>query len=160
EFLKHHPLMDTYCERDTLVGKKTFQYLVQEWIEIYGNWDSKTRPDHYKCGQKSFYLMSCQELTGWKFDVAKAESLVIRIEEMQEELRANVEPQLPPRSLKKTEEQFYTMPAKPFKKDGSLAASWTKFAEKHNATQNDDGTWNFYGKDYAVEAGKLLDVKL
>lgn len=160
EFLKHHPLMDTYCERDTLVGKKTFQYLVQEWIEIYGQWDSKVRPDHYKCGQKSFYLMSCQELTGWKFDVAKAESLVIRIEEMQEELRANVEPQLPPRSLKKTEEQFYTMPAKPFKKDGSLAASWAKFAEKHNATQNDDGTWNFYGKDYAVEAGKLLDVKL
>lgn len=159
QFLKHHPLMDTYCQRDALVGKKTLHYLVNEWVEIYGAWDSSKRPDHYKCGQKSFYLMACQELSGWKFDIDKARLLAVRIEAMMEELRASVEPQLPPRSLKKTEEQFYTMPAKPFKKDGSLAASWIKFVEKHNAVQVGD-EWAFYGKRYTPVSGKLLDVKL
>lgn len=160
EFLQYHPLMDTYCQRDTLVGKKTYQYLVSEWIEVYGEWDANKRPDHFKSGQKSFYLMSCQELSGWKFDTEKAAVLAVKIEAMMEELRSSVEPQLPPRSLKKTEEQFYTMPAKPFKKDGSLSSAWEKFAAKHNGTENPDKTWKFYGKDYVIESGKLLDVTL
>ncbi len=159
EFQKHHPLMDTYCQRDTLVGKKTYLYLISEWVSIYKDWDVTERPQHFKSGQKSFYLMSCQELSGWKFDVDKAKALAIRIEGMMEGIRADVEPKLPPRDLKKTEQQFYTMPTKPFKKDGSLAASWIKFAEKHNAVQQGDA-WLFYGKEYEPTAGLLLDVKL
>jgi len=159
EFKQHHELMDVYCQRDALVGKKTYAMLVNEWIQIYGSWDSKDRPQHFKSGQKSFYLMSCQELTGWKFDIEKAKDLAIRIESMMEEIRAEVEPKLPPRDLKKTEQQFYTMPAKPFKKDGSLAASWIKFVEKHNAVQQGD-FWLFYGKQYKPVSGQLLEVKL
>lgn len=159
EFSKHHPLMDTYCQRDTLVGKKTYLSLVNEWISIYKEWDVSERPQHFKSGQKSFYLMSCQELSGWKFDLEKAKELATRIEQMMEEIRADVEPKLPPRDLKKTEQQFYTMPAKPFKKDGSLASSWIKFVEKHSATQDGD-FWLFYGKPYKPEAGQLLDIKL
>lgn len=159
EFQKYHPLMDVYCQRDTLVGKKTFKLLVKEWVEIYGSWDAVNRPSHFKSGQKSFYLMSCQELSGWKFDIAKANDLVVKIEGMMEELRAEVEPKLPPRSLKKTEQQFYTMPAKPFKKDGSYSSTWDKFVAKHNAVQVGD-SWEFYGKVYTPSAGVLLDVKL
>ena len=77
--------------------------------------------------------MSCQELSGWKFDIELGKELVIKIEEMMEEIRAEVEPTLPPRKLKKTEEKDYKMPAKPFKKDGSLSSSMEKWITKHNA---------------------------
>lgn len=160
EFKQHHPLMDTYCARDAYIGKLTFIDLVREWKGIYKEWDSVNWPQHYRAGQKAFYLMSCQELTGWKFDTVAAEKLKIRIEGMMEELRADVEPQLPPRPLKKTEEAFYKMPAKPFKKDGSYSSHWEKFVEKHNGKLLDEGVWEFYGKSYLVEGGKVLDVTL
>ncbi len=155
EFMQHHPLMDTYCIRDTEVDVKIFHGLCKEWESIYGVPFSHTQS--YKCGQKSFYLMSCQELAGWKFDQEEAKKLAVRIDNMMEEIRSEVEPKLPPRALKKTEEKDYTMPAKPFKKDGSFSSTWEKFVAKHNAKLVGD-SWEFYGKLYKPEAGKLLDV--
>lgn len=157
EFLKYHPLMDEYCERDTLIGKMTYKSLINEWVDIYGSFNGF--PDFFKVGQKTFYLMSCQELTGWKFDIDLANDLVVKIEVMMEEIRADVEPTLPPRKLKKTEEKDYKMPAKPFKKDGSYSSAWTKFAEKHGGKEL-DGEWEFYGKKYPVESGRILDIEL
>ena len=157
EFMQHHPLMDTYCIRDTEVVVKIFEGLCREWKSIYGVAFSPTQA--YKCGQKSFYLMSCQELTGWKFDQDAAHKLVARIEQMMEEIRAEVEPKLPPRPLKKSEEKEFTMPAKPFKKDGTHSSAWDKFVEKHNGKQVGE-VWEFYGKLYAIEPGKMLDVTM
>lgn len=157
EFMQHHPLMDTYCIRDTEVVVKIFEGLCREWKSIYGVAFSHTQA--YKCGQKSFYLMSCQELTGWKFDQDAAHNLAARIEQMMEEIRAEVEPKLPPRSLKKSEEKEFTMPAKPFKKDGTHSSAWDKFVEKHSGKQVGD-EWEFYGKLYAIEPGKMLDVTM
>ena len=157
EFMQHHPLMDTYCIRDTEVVVKIFEGLCREWKSIYGAAFSHTQA--YKCGQKSFYLMSCQELTGWKFDQDAAHNLAARIEQMMEEIRAEVEPKLPPRSLKKSEEKEFTMPEKPFKKDGTYSSAWDKFVEKHNGKQVGD-EWEFYGKLYAIEPGKMLDVTM
>ena len=157
EFMQHHPLMDTYCIRDTEVVVKIFEGLCKEWKSIYGVAFSHTQA--YKCGQKSFYLMSCQELTGWKFDQDAAHKLAARIEQMMEEIRAEVEPKLPPRPLKKSEEKEFTMPAKPFKKDGTHSSAWDKFVEKHSGKQVGD-EWEFYGKLYAIEPGKMLDVTM
>lgn len=157
EFMQYHPLMDVYCDRDTDVNVLIFHGLCKEWKEIYKA--DFTHTQAYKCGQKSFYLMSCQELAGFKFDVQKAQALAIRIQNMMEEIRAEVEPKLPPRSLKKGEEKEYTMPAKPFKKDGAFSATWEKFVSKHEGKQLGD-EWEFYGKCYKVEAGKLLDVTM
>lgn len=157
EFMQYHPLMDVYCDRDTDVNVLIFHGLCKEWKEIYKSDFAHTQA--YKCGQKSFYLMSCQELAGWKFDIQKAQTLAVRIGQMMEEIRAEVEPKLPPRSLKKGEEKEYTMPAKPFKKDGSYSSTWDKFVEKHNGKQVGD-EWEFYGKRYDVKAGQMLDVKL
>lgn len=159
EFMRYHPLMDEYCERDTTIGKLTFHALIDEWIDLYGSWDSKVWSAHFKAGQKSFHLMACQELAGWKFDVEKAKKLEIQIHEMMEDIRKNVEPKLPPRGLKKTEEKDYKMPAKPFKKDGSYSSSWDKFVEKHNGECTENG-WKFYGKIVEIEANKILDIKL
>lgn len=160
EFKKYHPLMSEYCERDALVGKLTFIELIKEWKSIYKTWDCNTWPLHFKSGQKAFYLMSCQELTGWKFDVEGAKELYSRIETMMEEIRASVEPQLPPRALKKSEEKEYSMPAKPFKQDGSYSSTMLKWLEKHNATI-DPATMDVvaYGKRYNIVPNSMLDIK-
>lgn len=162
EFQQWHPEMDVYCDRDTDVNALVYEYLKKEWKIVYQKDFEIT--DAYKCGQKSFYLMSCQELTGFKFDVEGGKSLAVRIEQMMEDIRLEVEPQLPPRALKKSEESFYSMPAKPYKKDGSYSSAWTKFVEKHNGKQlehNFEGDeWEFYGKPYFVEPSYMLDVKL
>lgn len=159
EFMQYHPRMDNYCDRDTDVTVMIFDYLCKEWKEVYKS--DFTTTDAFKCGQKSFFLMSCQELTGWKFDTVLAASLKERIIQMMEDIRAEVEPQLPPRALKKSEEKYYTMPAKPFKKNGEFSSSWEKFVEKHNgAVDSVTGIWTFYGKEYPVAAGLMLDIKL
>lgn len=160
EFRNYHPLMDSYCERDTYIGKLTFIDLVREWTSVYGKWNPIDWPQHFKAGQKAFYLMSCQELTGWKFDVQAGEKLQVRIQGMMEEIRAIVEPQLPPRPLKKTEEANFRMPAKPFKKDGSYSSHWEKFVVKHQGKLLENGEWEFYKKSYSVEGGKILDITL
>lgn len=159
EFMQWHPEMDVYCDRDVDVNVMLYQYLQKEWQEVYGKPFSIT--DAYKCGQKSFYLMSCQELTGFKFDVEGGKKLAVRIQEMMEEIRATVEPQLPPRALKKSEEKYYSMPAKPWKKSGEFASSWEKFVEKHNGVlDTNTGLWEFYGEKYPVVAGSMLNIKL
>lgn len=162
EFKKYHPLMDDYCDRDTEIAALAFKRMIKEWLEIYGAWDASSWPRHFVSGQKSFYLMSCQELSGWKFDQAKAKAVAAKIVDMMEELRAKVEPQLPPRSLKKAEEAYYTMPAKPFKINGEYSSTWEKFVAKHNAelVDADQRIWKFYGKEYKVAAKQMLDVKL
>jgi hypothetical protein len=158
EFQQHHPEMDTYCIRDTDVNKMAFEYLLREWEVVYNSSFEITQA--FKCGQKSFYLMSCQELTGWKFDQKLAAELEIKIAEMMEEIRAEVEPKLPPRALKKSEEKEYTFPAKPFKKDGSISSSLEKFIAKHNGSLLENNQVVLYGETYEVEAGKMLDFQL
>ena len=156
EFMQYHPDMDVYCERDTEVNRLTYQYLLKEWKEVYGVEFEMTQA--FKCGQKSFYLMSCQELTGWKFDMKLAQELEARIANMMEEIRAEVEPQLPHRQLKKAEEKEYTFPAKPFKKNGEFSAIMEKFIEKHNGELLDNGNIMFFGKEYEVEPGKIIEM--
>lgn len=158
EFRQYHPIMDGYCERDALIGKMVYKSLISEWKEVYGEFSGWTAA--FKSGQKSFYLMSCQELTGWKFNIDYGLELAEKIRGMMEELRSEVEPCLPPRSLKKTEEKEYKMPAKPFKKDGSYSSSWEKFAQKHSGTQVSETVWNFYGEEVKVQAGFILNIKL
>ena len=159
EFMQHHEEMDVYCERDVDVNVRVLNFLKKEWKDVYGIDFQVT--DAFKCGQKSFYLMSCQELTGWKFDIQLAEELSQRIAGMMEDIRAEVEPKLPLRELKKGEQKEYTMPAKPFKKDGSYSSTWLKWVEKHNGVKDEStGMWTFYGKQYPVAGGLMLDVKL
>ena len=158
QFSFHHPEMDVYCERDVDVNEKVVVELFKEWEELYQS--PFTITDAFKCGQKSFYLMSCQELAGWKFDVPAAQALEKRIEQMMEDIRVVVEPQLPPRPPKKSEEKEYTIPAKPFKKDGSLSSVMLRWIERHQGIANIDGTWDFYGKTYHLVPNLLLDVSM
>lgn len=78
--------------------------------------------------------MARQEITGFRFDIAKATALKQQIEADMEQLRAACEPQFPSRKLNKSEESEWTLPAKPFKKDGSYSASLLNFVERKNLT--------------------------
>lgn len=159
EFKQPSPLMTEYNIRDVDVNILVFNYLYKEHQKLYGR-EAPIASQAFKCGQKSFFLMSCQEYSGWKFDLELAEEVRQRLEQDMEDIRAEVEPQLPPRELKKGEQKDYTMPAKPFKKDGTYSANWLKWVEKHNGKELDNGEWEFYGKRYPVVGGSMLDIKL
>lgn len=159
EFLVHSEDMDIYCERDTEVNVKAFWMMWEEFCDSYEVKD-KVLPAHFKCGQKAHYLMSCQEYSGWKFDRKLGAELQEKIIKMMVELEEEVLPKLPPRKLKKGEQKDYSMPAKPFKKDGSFSSHMLNFIEKHSGKVNEDGTVEFYGNNYKVEGQLLLDVKL
>lgn len=160
EFKQWHPKLGIYCERDVDVNIKTFWYLWKEFTDMYGTEWNGEMPAHYRCGQKSFFLMSCQEFTGWKFDVEYGRKLLQQIKDMMEEIEKEVEPNLPPRKMKKGEQKEYTMPAKPYKKDRSYSSHMLNFIKKHNGIEKSDGFVEFYGKDYKVEGGKILDVMM
>lgn len=159
EFLQHSELMDVYCERDIDVNILLFHNLWKRFCEYY-NVENRILPDHFKCGQKSFYLMSCQEFTGWKFDLDYARELASKIEVMMKDIEDNVLPKLPPRKLKKGEMKDYTMPMKPFKKDGTYSSHMLNFITKHNGVIKENNVVEFYGKDYNVESQVMLDVQL
>ena len=157
EFKFYHPLMDDYCDADVEANIGIFFTWWRRAIDLYG--DNWIHPS-YKLGQKSFALMKAQEYTGVVFDRELGEKLKVSLTEDLAEIERNVLPQLPPRVLKKGEEKDYSMPAKPFKKDGSYSSHMLNFIEKNNGIVNEDGTVKFYGKNYAVTSKKLLDVKL
>jgi hypothetical protein len=94
--------------------------------------------------------MGMQALSGICFDQEAARKLVTHIQEEMEKIEAEVEPQLPPRRLKKGEEKEYQMPLKPFKKDGSLSVIMAKFLEKHNLT--------LIGINHIQWEGELLQI--
>lgn len=159
EFSVHSEYMDVYCERDVDVNIKLLHKLLSDFCRIYGITNFSI-PDHYKCGQKNFFLMSCQEYTGWKFDVKYGLDLAERIKKMMDEIEQNVLPKLPPRKLKKGEQKEYTLPAKPFKQDGSFSSHMLNFIEKHKGSvvSQEDKIVNFYGKDYEISSRVQLEI--
>lgn len=158
EFMIWHPKMGEYCERDVDVNIKTFWNLWQKFNSRYDF--GETLPSHYRMGQKQWYLMTCQELTGFKFDKEKAIELKKYIEEEMEKIRVEVEPKLPERGMKKGEQKEYTMPAKPYKKDGSFSATMLKFIDKHNAEVVDQNHIKVFGKVEEIQSKKILDLKV
>lgn len=110
----------------------------------------------YLASKVTFHLMGQQAITGFGFDREKAESLVEHIKEEMRKIEEEIEPQLPPRPLKKGEEKGYTIPAKPFKKDGTLSAVMEKWLEKHGLELIGVNHIQWEGELVKIEGGKLL----
>lgn len=115
----------------------------------------------YLASRFAFAGMAAQSETGIQFDAEAARALVTRIEAEMKEIADGVEPKLPPRKLKKSEEKDVTLPAKPFKKDGTMSATLEKFFEKHGVTEVIPGsgplTFRWIDASWqTVEAGKVL----
>lgn len=157
DFSKYTEEMRVYGKQDVKLTLRVFTHLMGKAEGLYkGSW---VHPS-FKLTQKDYYLYAAQALSGIKFDEPAAKKLLKEIEEEMLEINEKVLPQLPPRGLKEGEKKHYSMPAKPFNKDGELSATMERWLEKHNASVSNVGSVVAYGKSYKIEPGRLLDVEL
>ena len=156
EFTFYHPIMDSYCDDDVDANIGVLKRLWAKAKEMYkDNWIHTS----FKQMQKDYFLYSAQAYTGVKFNVDKAKALIRHIDNEMEKIKSEVDPLLPPRPLKASEEAFYRIPAKPFKKNGDLSSITEKWLERHKA-KIVDGYIHAYDLKVEMEAGKVLPVKL
>lgn len=157
DFSQYTEEMRWYCKQDVKLCVRIYKALTAKANEIYADgWDT----DAYKYGQKTFWLMQAQAFTGVYFNYEYAEGVRKDIEQQMLDIEKNVLPQLPPRKLKLGEVKFYTMPAKPYKMNGDFSSHMYNFIEKHSAEIVDGNHIIAYGKQYRVEGGLTLDVKV
>ena len=149
EFSLWTPDMDEYCEKDCIVCEKVFLLLYHQLIE-------ENTVQAFKLGQKTFYLMAAQSFTGFEFDETEGIELQSKIQRMIQELKSEVEPNLPKRPLKKAEEGFYSFPAKPYTKDGEFSSIMRSFITRHNAEILSNEELMINGEVINIEAQKPL----
>jgi DNA polymerase I-like protein with 3'-5' exonuclease and polymerase domains len=142
EFRVYHPEMLEYNVRDVEVNHKVYNALVKEW----GDWPWQ---DAFKMEQKVAEIITRQEHRGFWFDKKFAEECVRDLDQKMEEIRAIVEPLIPPRPLAKTKQKEYTPPATQFLKSGAPSTHLKNFIAKHEGVleEKEDG-W------YATLLGK------
>lgn len=157
EFSFWNDLMVPYCDQDVDANILVLKSLNRKLEDVYnGNWWTAA----FKLGQKSFFLMQAQALTGAKFDKESAAELEKKITADIAVIESEVLPKLPPRRPNAGEMKAYIFPAKPFKKDGSISASMERFVEKHNGKLLDDGMVELLGKVYKIAPKAEMDVWL
>jgi hypothetical protein len=109
----------------------------------------------WKCFVMDSYLTSVRGFTGIGFNKERAEGLLVRIEGEMLEIEQTIEPQLPARPLNKGELDKYRLPAKPFKKDGSLSSSMINWMERLGAKLHTERDVLLEGNVYPIKGGEL-----
>ncbi len=146
EFRQYHPMMGVYMERDIDVNERVYNWLIREW----GDWDWT---DAYELEKKVAEIIMRQEHRGFHFHKEKAIEHVKDLDKKMAELRAIVEPLIPPKPLTKGDLADYTPTAKQFKKNGDPIVHILNFAKKHGSEFVEvDGVWTaeMYGKTYTL----------
>ena len=100
------------------------------------------------------FLMARQEDTGIGFDKGGAELLVAKIDEEMTAIASEIEPQLPPRPLNQGELKSWTIPAKPWKKDGTLSSTMEKWLERTGAKLCTERDVELDGDVYPIIGGQ------
>ena len=126
DFSQYTWQMGYYCDQDTSVGKDTLDYLNNEE-------DFETYETAYSMEIKLIDLTVRQEVFGFDFDSELAKASVEELEQLLKERSDYVEPVLPPKSLNKGQQDYYTPPKIQFKKNGDPSAAIFKFANKINS---------------------------
>ena len=164
DFSQYSPEMDVYCRQDVALTLKVFAFLIKKmqfmYKDFYADEYNKQYIEPLRGLQKDYYLYAAQAFTGISFNKEAAQKLVDECQSEMQEIENEVLPQLPPRKLKEGEKKYYSMPAKPYKKDGGFSSTMQKWIEKHQAEVIDDSTINVYGSTYKIQANLLLDIKL
>lgn len=158
EFSFYSEIMSEYCDTDVESGLQVLKRLWNKATEMYGK--DKWVHSSLKQLQKDYWLYSAQAYSGVKFNVEKAKLLIQHIDDKMAEIKAEVDPQLPPRPLKTAEQNHYRIPANPFKKNGELSSVMIKWLDKHKATLSPDGVISAYGLEVPLVAGEVLPVKM
>lgn len=156
EFSFFHELMVPYCDRDVDATITAILKLNSQAVDMYK--DLWVHPS-FRQMQKDYWLYSAQAYSGVKFHKERAEELVKHIEQKMLEIKMEVDPKLPSRSLKNAEQAFYKQPSKPFTKTGELSAIMTKWLEKHNASIVNKKILA-YGIEVDISPNEILPVKL
>lgn len=117
------------CENDCITTEGVFNYLCEK-LNIELEIESNNLPFNVKLVLKTYHLMCQQERQGVRFDVEAAEALVKRIDREMEEIRVDIEPQLPRRPLNTGEMKEWTPPKIQFKKDGTPSAACEKWFDE------------------------------
>lgn len=155
EFSFFSDVMVEYCDADVEAGIGVFNKLWADAKALYKDW---VHPS-FRQLSKDYFLYSAQAYTGVRFNVEKAKALLAHIDEKMAEIKAIVDPMLPSRELKSTEQAFYKIPAAPYKKNGDLSSTMIKWLEKHNA-KIVDGKIEAYGMKVDIVANAVLPVKM
>lgn len=108
----------------------------------------------YKVFEMDSWLMARQEDCGIGFDIDGAKALVERIDREMTEIASEIEPQLPSRPLNKGELDQWRIPAKPWKKDGTLASSMVKWMERTGAKLHTERDILLDGEVYPIVGGQ------
>ena len=114
-----------YCIQDTSVNVSIYEELNRE----KGSWDFSKA---YSMEVKLQDLTLKQEIFGFDFNVELAQKNLEELTSKMNLIALEVDPLLPPKQLTKVKLDYYTPPAKQFKKDGTLTAHMEKFIQKHN----------------------------
>lgn len=143
------PLM-LYCIQDTMTTLAVYNTLS---LEMKGTtcWDKALSME-----LKLADLTLKQEHFGFHFDSALAYQCLDELDENLTALECSVNPKLPPRALKKTEEKLYIPPAKQFKMDGTFSATMLTFAKRLGATLNlETLTFTYEGRNYPLPLDRI-----
>lgn len=125
EFRVYHPEMLTYCERDVDVGHMIYDAVMAEW----GAW-----PWHgpFSLEQQVRDIVTRQSHRGFWYDRKLAEESVRELDQKMAEIKAVVEPVLPPKPLGSTKLKNFLPPKIQFKKNGEVSAVMDKWIARHS----------------------------
>ena len=127
EFKVYHPKMLSYCENDTLVTLKAWEYLQKE----KGDWKWD---DAYTLEKAVAEIVTRSEHRGFKFDLDLAKKNLEELDSLMEEARLKVEPLIPPKPATKTLLKEFTPPNTQFLKSGQPSTHIKNFASRIGAT--------------------------
>lgn len=154
EFKAYYPELVSYCDQDTNVTSAILNKLIEEKGPDY-NIDSQ-----YHMELKLADITVRQELYGFKFDKDKAVANLELFSNILENIQHDVNPILPPKTLNKGDQKFYTVPAKQFKGNGELTAIAIKFVHKIGGVFDKENsnkfTFNNQEYEFPLEAGSVL----
>lgn len=148
EFQKFHPEMVDYCERDVDVTEAVYFALIAEWGEW--KWDQP-----FSLEQRVRDIVTRQEHRGFWYDSDLAGECVRDLDQKMEEIKAIVEPILPPKPMGATKLKAYYPPKIQFKKNMEISAVMEKWVEKHGGKLEEIG-----GKWHARLYGKLWPLPM
>lgn len=155
EFAVYHPEMLVYCERDVDVTEMLYFYLLEEWGDW--NWSGP-----FALEQQVRDIITRQEHRGFWFNDKLADSNVRELDAKMEEIRAIVEPLLPPKPMGLTKLKAYYPPKIQFKKNLEISAVMEKWVEKHGGRLEEiNGRWNawLYGKCWPLPMNQEIPIQ-
>jgi len=146
EFLRYHPEMLVYNERDVVVNIKAYELLLREW----GDWPWA---EAYELEKAVAEIITRQSHRGFWFDVDLAVANVKELDILMEERRSLVEPCLPAKPMGKTKLKDYIPCKNQFLKNGEPSANIIKWCEKHGGSveKTEEGyQTTLFGKPYTL----------